>query len=101
MVGNARTAWAATRKSGIDCSNFVNTLMAAVYQITLAGNSIQLYNQVARLGSGRAEARGPRIFCDQPEKTHFLWAFTSGERTFRARIQQQRRHDQRPAGLIG
>ncbi len=49
-------------KSGIDCSNFVNTLMATVYQITLAGNSIQLYNQVARLGK-RAELKpGDLVF---------------------------------------
>lgn len=36
-------------KSGIDCSNFVNTLMAAVFQINLIGNSIQLYSQVKKL----------------------------------------------------
>lgn len=36
-------------KSGIDCSNFVNTLMASVFQISLAGNSIQLYNQVHKI----------------------------------------------------
>lgn len=36
-------------KSGIDCSNFVQTLMAAVFQINLAGNSIQLYSQVKKL----------------------------------------------------
>ncbi|MBO9151873.1 C40 family peptidase [Chitinophaga sp. GCM10012297] len=49
-------------KSGIDCSNFVNTLMSAVYQITLAGNSIQLYNQVTRLGK-RAELKpGDLVF---------------------------------------
>lgn len=49
-------------KTGIDCSNFVNTLMSAVYQITLAGNSIHLYNQVTRLGK-RAELKpGDLVF---------------------------------------
>ncbi len=49
-------------KSGIDCSNFVNTLMSAVYHIPLAGNSIQLYNQVKRLGK-RAELKaGDLVF---------------------------------------
>ena len=36
-------------KSGIDCSNFVNTLMASVFQINLVGNSIQLYSQAKKI----------------------------------------------------
>ena len=49
-------------KSGIDCSNFVNTLMSAVYHLSIAGNSIQLYNQVKRLGK-RAELKpGDLVF---------------------------------------
>lgn len=36
-------------KTGIDCSNFVNTLMASVFQISLVGNSIQLYSQVHKV----------------------------------------------------
>ncbi|MBV8252233.1 MAG: C40 family peptidase [Chitinophaga sp.] len=36
-------------KDGIDCSGFVNTLMNAVFQLNLIGNSVQLFNQVTRL----------------------------------------------------
>ncbi|WP_291909209.1 C40 family peptidase [Chitinophaga sp. CB10] len=37
-------------KEGIDCSGFVNMLMNTVFQLNLIGNSVQLYNQVTRLG---------------------------------------------------
>lgn len=36
-------------RSGIDCSGFVNTLMNAVFQLGLSGNSTDLYTQVKRL----------------------------------------------------
>jgi lipoprotein Spr len=36
-------------RAGIDCSGFVNTLMNAVFQIGLSGNSTDLYTQVKRL----------------------------------------------------
>lgn len=49
-------------KTGIDCSNFVNTLMATVFQISLAGNSIQLYNQVQRLNKRRDLQLGDLVF---------------------------------------
>ncbi|PSL44939.1 lipoprotein Spr [Chitinophaga niastensis] len=39
-------------RNGIDCSGFVNTLLNAVFQLSMAGsNSVQLYNQVTRLSS--------------------------------------------------
>lgn len=38
-------------KSGIDCSGFVNTLMNAVFQLGLSGNSTDLYSQVKRLNA--------------------------------------------------
>jgi lipoprotein Spr len=39
-------------RSGIDCSGFVNTLLNAVFQLSMVGsNSAQLYNQVKRLSS--------------------------------------------------
>lgn len=49
-------------KSGIDCSNFVNTLMSAVYQINLAGNSVQLFNQVSRLAKRAELQSGDLVF---------------------------------------
>ncbi|MGX5818849.1 C40 family peptidase [Chitinophaga lutea] len=49
-------------KTGIDCSNFVNTLMAAVFQISLSGNSIQLFNQVQRLGKRTDMQLGDLVF---------------------------------------
>ncbi|RPE08577.1 hypothetical protein EGT74_16175 [Chitinophaga lutea] len=49
-------------KSGIDCSNFVNTLMGTVFQISLAGNSIQLYNQVQRLSKRKELQLGDLVF---------------------------------------
>lgn len=49
-------------KSGIDCSNFVNTLMAAVFQINLAGNSVQLYSQVKKLGKRTDLQLGDLVF---------------------------------------
>ncbi|MGO4292666.1 C40 family peptidase [Chitinophaga sp. RAB17] len=36
-------------RSGIDCSGFVNTLMNAVFQLGLSGNSTDLFTQVKRL----------------------------------------------------
>ncbi|MBS0028793.1 C40 family peptidase [Chitinophaga sp. 22321] len=36
-------------RDGIDCSGFVNTLMNAVFQLGLSGNSTDLYTQVKRL----------------------------------------------------
>lgn len=49
-------------KSGIDCSNFVNTLMGAVFQISLAGNSIQLYSQVQHLKKRKDLQLGDLVF---------------------------------------
>lgn len=49
-------------KTGIDCSNFVNTLMGAVFQISLAGNSIQLYSRVHRLTKRRDLQLGDLVF---------------------------------------
>ncbi|ATL49019.1 glycoside hydrolase [Chitinophaga caeni] len=36
-------------KQGIDCSNFVNTMMASVFNLSLIGNSVQLYAKSARV----------------------------------------------------
>jgi murein DD-endopeptidase / murein LD-carboxypeptidase len=36
-------------RAGIDCSGFVNTLMNAVFQLGLSGNSTDLFTQVKRL----------------------------------------------------
>ncbi|RAJ08400.1 lipoprotein Spr [Chitinophaga skermanii] len=36
-------------KNGIDCSNFVNTLMSAVYNLSLVGNSVQLFTKVNKM----------------------------------------------------
>lgn len=36
-------------RDGIDCSGFVNTLMNAVFQLGLSGNSTDLYSQVKRM----------------------------------------------------
>lgn len=49
-------------KDGIDCSNFVNTLMAAVFQINLVGNSLQLFHQVKRLGKKGELQLGDLVF---------------------------------------
>lgn len=49
-------------KDGIDCSNFVNTFMSAVFQISLAGNSVQLFNQVSRLGKRSDLKYGDLVF---------------------------------------
>lgn len=51
-----------SNKSGIDCSNFVNTLMSAVYQINLVGNSVQLFNQVSRLAKRAELQSGDLVF---------------------------------------
>ncbi len=49
-------------KEGIDCSNFVNTFMSAVFQITLSGNSGQLYHQVNRLSKRSDLQYGDLVF---------------------------------------
>lgn len=49
-------------KTGIDCSNFVNTFMAAMFQVNLVGNSIQLYKQVNRLRSRNELQLGDLVF---------------------------------------
>ncbi|WP_119080424.1 C40 family peptidase [Chitinophaga alhagiae] len=49
-------------KTGIDCSNFVNTLMGAVFQVSLAGNSIQLYSQVQHLKKRKDLQLGDLVF---------------------------------------
>ncbi|HVI48789.1 MAG TPA: C40 family peptidase [Chitinophaga sp.] len=46
---------------GIDCSGFVNTLMNTVFQFSLSGNSVQLFNQVRRL-SHRELQEGDLVF---------------------------------------
>ncbi|WP_349313840.1 C40 family peptidase [Chitinophaga sp. MM2321] len=48
-------------RDGIDCSGFVNTLVNSVFQLSLAGNSVQLYNQVKRL-STRDLREGDLVF---------------------------------------
>jgi len=49
-------------KTGIDCSNFVNTLLGAVFHMSIAGNSIQLYNQVKRLRNKAELQLGDLVF---------------------------------------
>lgn len=49
-------------KTGIDCSNFVNTLLGAVFHMSIAGNSIQLYNQVKRLRNKSELQLGDLVF---------------------------------------
>ncbi|QEH42094.1 C40 family peptidase [Chitinophaga sp. XS-30] len=73
-VGNARLFtfiedwWGApyrlggNSKTGIDCSNFVNTLLGAVFQMSIAGNSIQLYNKVKRLRNRNELQLGDLVF---------------------------------------
>lgn len=38
-------------KTGIDCSNFVNTLLTSVFQLNVTGNSVQLYEKAKKLSS--------------------------------------------------
>ncbi|WP_423734999.1 C40 family peptidase [Chitinophaga caseinilytica] len=49
-------------KDGIDCSNFVNTFMSAVFQISLSGNSGQLFHQVNRLAKRADLQYGDLVF---------------------------------------
>lgn len=49
-------------KTGIDCSNFVNTLMSAVFQMSVAGNSIELFKKVKRLGNKKELQMGDLVF---------------------------------------
>lgn len=49
-------------KQGIDCSNFVNTLMSSVFQISMAGNSGQLFSQVNRLSKRSDLKYGDLVF---------------------------------------
>lgn len=48
-------------RSGIDCSGFVNTLMNAVFQLGLSGNSADLYTQIKRM-SVRDLREGDLVF---------------------------------------
>ncbi|ASZ12448.1 hypothetical protein CK934_16510 [Chitinophaga sp. MD30] len=49
-------------RAGIDCSNFVNTLMAAVFQISSIGNSVQLFEKVTKLRSRDELHEGDLVF---------------------------------------
>jgi len=49
-------------KDGIDCSNFVNTLLNAVFQLNIIGNSVQLYSQVKRLNARKELREGDLVF---------------------------------------
>lgn len=49
-------------KDGIDCSNFVSTLLNAVFQLNIIGNSVQLYSQVKRLSARKELREGDLVF---------------------------------------
>lgn len=49
-------------KTGIDCSNFVNTLLSAVFQMSVAGNSVELFKKVKRLGNKKELQMGDLVF---------------------------------------
>lgn len=49
-------------RRGIDCSNFVNTLMVAVFELNSTGNSIQLYDQSKKLRARDELQEGDLVF---------------------------------------
>ncbi|NSL85502.1 C40 family peptidase [Chitinophaga sp. Mgbs1] len=49
-------------RDGIDCSGFVNMLVNTVFQLSLAGNSVQLYNAVQKRVSARDLHEGDLVF---------------------------------------
>jgi lipoprotein Spr len=49
-------------RDGIDCSSFVNTLLNAVFQLNIIGNSVQLFSQVKRLSNKKELREGDLVF---------------------------------------
>lgn len=49
-------------KDGIDCSAFTNTLLSAVFQLSLTGTSAQMFEQVKKLRSRSELREGDLVF---------------------------------------
>jgi lipoprotein Spr len=49
-------------KDGIDCSGFANTLLSAVFQLSLIGNAAQMYADVKKLKSRNELREGDLVF---------------------------------------
>ena len=49
-------------REGIDCSGFVNMLISTVFQFSLTGNSVELYNKVQKRLSARDLHEGDLVF---------------------------------------
>lgn len=49
-------------RSGIDCSHFVNTMLAEVFRLATTGNSADLYTQVEKIGKKGKLQLGDLVF---------------------------------------